>query len=165
MINTTKYSETAAFEFNPFKPEGIKSVIRTAKENEREMVDAQTGEYLFVTSAGKTKEVLHDPAMYTKVFKTSISMYELSIPANNLFHYICQTLTRMQTSIYIDCKDFLKEFNYKPKSKKLYYQAITELIERNIISKRAKQTSCYWINMNIIFNGDRTKLVSTEECK
>jgi len=40
----------------------------------------------------------------------------------------------------------------------MYYLAVTELSERNVIKKKAGFQRCFWINANIIFNGDRTKI-------
>jgi len=52
----------------------------------------------------------------------------------------------------------LKFAGYKEKSRLTYYRAVEGLLKANIISRKTGGGVCYWVNPNILFNGDRTKL-------
>lgn len=148
----------------PFDVEGIKRTIRTTKEDEQKMVDPDTGEYLYVRRIPKTNEVLHDTFTYTKIFHTKqLNIKGLSTPAFYLFYYITQSLRMLQDSICIDEDVFLNEYGYSKGSRRLYYKAALELIDAKIIAKRAGSSKCFWINPNIIFNGNRIKLYKEEK--
>lgn len=105
------------------------------------------------------REVVHDSLPYTKFFKPGANgVKHLSIPASNLFNLICARLEINSKQICLNEDDFIDHFGYAKGSKRLFYKAVIELAGHDIIKKKAKFARCYWINANIIFNGDRTKI-------
>lgn len=142
-----------------FKPQLITERQITSREDERETVDTTTGEIYMMRKIPHNRMVKHDGAIYTKLFRGNITNFtELSIPAYKLFLYICNILRPNSCEVYIDSEDFLIQCGYTKTSKRVFYQAIEELAIHNTIIKKANTDKSYWINTNILFNGDRTKL-------
>mgnify|MGYP003519967495 FL=1 len=133
-INATmsvQFKELPNYTSNPFPIEGIQSVIRTTREGEQEMVDPKTGELYVMKKIPSSREILHDSYTYTKLFKQSpVKIASFSVPAFNLFYFIAMNLKIRQTEVCIDEELFLTEFGYSKSSRRLYYQAVIELIEK-----------------------------------
>ncbi len=107
----------------------------------------------------KGKTILVDSARYTKLFKNSgMILATLSDSSIKMFMYIHENLGINCDYVCIMREDYLKCFGYAPNNKYAYYQAIEGLLQANIMKKKSDSTTCYWINPDIIFNGDRTKL-------
>lgn len=150
-----------SYEDYPFKIEGIINRIFTLKEDERVFEDTKTGQLVSLKAISKTKNVKHDSSSYTKVFKKPMAEFkDLSVPASNLLYLIISKLEINCPFICVHEDDFFEHCNYAKGSVRLYYKAVTELIDRNVIKKKSGFTRCFWINANIIFNGDRTKIQS-----
>ena len=142
-----------------FYPEGITMKRRVTKEDEVEVRHPTTDELFLLKKVPKSFATPHDPVFYTKVYRHSSEMVKsMSVPAFNLFYFIIRSLTVNQIHIFISDTDFLNEYGYSASSKRLYYSAVAELIKSNIIAKKSGSSKCYWINPNIMFNGDRTKI-------
>lgn len=107
----------------------------------------------------KGRTIIVDNASYNKVFKgNSTVLMNMPEPAAKMFYYITERLKPNSNQICIVRDDYLKFAGYKPNGNLTYYRALDGLLEANIIARMAGNTTCYWINPNIIFNGDRTKL-------
>lgn len=103
-----------------------------------------------------------DTAKYSKLFKNSSkAIANLSDTALKLFMYIHEHLEINSDVICIIREEYLAYYGYAPNNKYAYYQAIEGLLKAEIITKKAGSTVCYWVNPNVIFNGDRTKLKNT----
>lgn len=97
--------------------------------------------------------------MYSKLFKDcGMLIANLNEAAIKMFMYIHENLGINADCICIMKEDYLKHYGYAATNKYTYYQAIEGLLKAGIMAKQAGSTTCYWINPNIIFNGDRTKL-------
>lgn len=106
---------------------------------------------------GQTRPI--DTAKYSKLFKNSgIVIANLSDAAIKMFMYIHENLGVNTDIICIMREDYLKFYGYAPNNKYAYYQAIDGLLKAEIMTKKADSTTCYWVNPNVLFNGDRTKL-------
>lgn len=148
-----------SYEEYPFKVTGIKNRVYTLKEEERIFADQNSGELVVLKAIPKTKEVKHDGVTYTKVFQTPMMQFKnLSVPASNLLYLIISKLEINSTFLCLNEDDFFTHCGYAKGSVRLYYKAVTELIGMNVIKKKAGFSRCFWINANIIFNGDRTKI-------
>lgn len=157
-LSNTEYKTLPSYEESPFSPEGIVERIYLLKEDEQEIFNDKTGEIFLVRKVPKNKQVKHDSASYTKLFRGEIKIKDFSIPAFNLFYFICSALKPNQKEVIIEEDIFLSEMGYSKGSKRLYYKALTELIDKKILAKKARALRTYWINMNVIYNGDRTKI-------
>lgn len=143
----------------PFEVEGIEYRSYVTKEDEELAVSQTTGELYVVKKMPKGKRVIHDKKAYTKFFLDNANLIiNLSVPASNMLYMIMSKLAPGSLEICVTEDDFIDYCGYKRGSKRLYYQAIAELVELNVIKRKARFMRCYWINANIIFNGDRTKI-------
>lgn len=107
----------------------------------------------------KGKTIPHDPAKYSKLFKDfSMVIANLNEASIKMFMYIHEHIDINNDVVCIMKEDYLKHYGYAPTNKYTYYQALEGLLRADIIRKKAGSSVCYWINPNIIFNGDRTKL-------
>jgi len=142
---------------NPFKPEGIVDRAFEPKEESKIWVDPETGESYNVTKIVTGKTELHDPMMYTKVYMSAfLHLNDLNYSAVKVFNYMVHTLKSNRDTVYLNCADV--ELNCKI-SQASYYTAIKALIEAKVIAKKVGSTMEFWINPNILFNGNRTKIV------
>lgn len=160
MIDRTAFKNLAMYDQYPFDIQGIGSRVYTEKKEESIAVETTTGEAFVLKRLPKSREVKHDSFPYTKFFKTAASeLRNLPLPASNMLYLIISKLEINCTYICVNEEDFLSHFGYSMKSKRLYYDAITSLIDAQIIKKKAGFSRCYWVNANIIYNGDRTKII------
>jgi hypothetical protein len=107
----------------------------------------------------KNKTILCDTAQYTKLFngKTSILM-GLSEPAMRMFYYITDVLKPNRDEVSIHKELFFEFAGYKTDSRLPYYRAIEGLLSVEIIARKAGSTTEFFINPDVVYNGDRTKL-------
>lgn len=153
-----EFSVLPIYEEYPYRIDGITERSYITAEQETLVRDDKYPDKLFsLKEIPKGKRVLHDSRVYTKVF-TDIQIKNLSVPASNLLYMIIARLSINSCSICIDEEDFTNHCGYKKNSRRLYYQAVAELVKLEIIAKRAGMRRCYWVNANVIFNGDRTKI-------
>jgi hypothetical protein len=160
-MSNTKFSLLPSYENYPetFKPEGIEERTYIRRGTEVEMADKETGDIRLFQEIDQSRRTLHDSWIYTKLFRNkNIEIRDLSVPGFNLFYYVASSLKPLQKDICINENDFLSQFGYKPGSRRLYYQAVTELIGKKVLARKAGMNRCFWINSNVLFNGDRTKL-------
>lgn len=149
-----------SYEHYPFEVDGVINRVYIKKEDEEYGVVKETGREVTIKTLPKTREVKHDSKVYTKFFREeAVKLKDLSVPASNMLYLIIGKLEINSLQICLSEEDFLKHCGYKPGSKRLYYKAIVELEGLNIIKRKGGFLRCYWVNANVIYNGDRTKLV------
>lgn len=150
----------ASHEEYPFMIDGITKKIYTLKSDEEKWVNVDTGQLSVMKNYDRTKEVDHDSLPYTKLFRPSTDkiLKNLSVPGSNMFYMIAARIDINSKHICINEEDFAAHCGYSKLSKRLYYQAVGELCHKSIIKRKAGFSRCYWVNANIIFNGDRTKI-------
>lgn len=143
----------------PFQVEGVGYRSFVPKEGEDIAVGRDTGELYVVRKVPQSKRILHDGKSYTKFFTdAAIKLKDLSVPTSNLIYLIIARLSVNSLEVCITEEDYIDHCGYKKNSRRLYYQAVSELINLNVIKKKAGFRRCYWVNANMIFNGDRTKI-------
>jgi len=143
----------------PFILDGLEERIYVTKEDEHLVTVQETGKTFVMKELPQSRQRTHDSKTFTKLFHDGVSILKnFSTPSSNMLFYITCNLGINQKHIFITEADYLNFCGYSPVSKRLYYQAISELVEKEVIKKRAGFTRSYWINPNILFNGDRTKL-------
>lgn len=107
----------------------------------------------------KGKTIPVDSAKYSKLFKNyGMILANLNEASIKMFMYIHEHLAVNTDHICIRKEDYLKYYGYALTNKYTYYQALEGLMKADIMKKKADSSVCYWVNPNIIFNGDRTKL-------
>jgi hypothetical protein len=142
---------------NPFKVLGITKRIYTTKEDEIESVNTDTGEMLIIKKLPKSKEVIHDGMVYTKLFHIDYEcIMGLGVHSLRLLMYCAYNARANSDSIFISIDDCLQRCNFKRTS---YFLAINELCDAKIIARMLGRDYQYWINPNVFFNGNRVRLV------
>lgn len=155
---TPKITDFETFHLSPFTVE-IGSRLIAPKVDHKVVEDKESGKMYGMYELPKGATVLHDSAKYTKLFKeTSLILSSLTEPATKMFYYICEHLKVGSDEICIFKDDYLAFYSYKAANKFAYYRAIEGLLKSCIIARKAGSTTCFFINPNILFNGDRTKL-------
>lgn len=145
-----------AYISNPFKPEGIVDRSFSPNEETKIWVDPETGESYNVTKVVTGKTELHDPMMYTKVYLSAfMHLNDLPYSAVKVFNYMVHTLRSNRDTVYLNCADIEAQCKISQAS---YYTAIKALIEAKIIARKVGSSMEFWINPNVLFNGNRTRL-------
>lgn len=159
-IEKVDFKLLGSYDEYPFPIEGIGKKIYTLKSDERQWADLSSGELMIVRPTDNNKEVDHDSLSYTKLFRNPSKevLKNLSIPASNMFFMISCNIDINSKHICISEEDFASHCGYSAGSKRLYYQAIGELCVKGVLKRRSGFSRCYWVNANIIYNGDRTKI-------
>lgn len=148
--------EYGSFPESPYVVELQSKYVQASPEHREVEIDGKL-HGLYEIPKGRTIPV--DVSRYTKLFKgTSPILSILSDASIKMFLYIHENLGVNQDFVCIMREDYLKCYGYAPNNKYAYYQAIEGLLAADIMKKKADSTTCYWINPNVLFNGDRTKL-------
>jgi hypothetical protein len=153
---TPKISEYESKNESPYTVEIHSKYLQAAPEHRAVEID---GILHGIYEIPKGKTVSIDTAMYSKVFKGNTSvLMEMSEPAAKMFYYILENIQTNRDEICILREDYLKFAGYKIGARLTYYRAVEGLLYARIISRKTGSGMCYWVNPNILFNGDRTKL-------
>ena len=164
--NIVKVSESQKYKSNPFLESGIikmdkgKSTV-IAGSTKNILVDSESGEVQGVTILHKYKEV--DKTQFVKLFVNEVSaLFDLSKTGLKTFGYILTSLRPNDDIIYIYLPDLLKYAEWG--STVPAYRGLGELIANKIIAPSVKPNMWY-INPNIVFNGDRVLFVKEYRLK
>jgi len=161
-LKVSKVSETKKFTNNPFLnnngnfvklDRGKKTII--AGSTKKIIVDSETGEMEGVTIMHKYKEV--DRSAFIKFFVEEISaLFGLTKTGLKTFGYILTCLRINNDSIYIHIPKLM--IYAKWGSSVMAYRGLGELIANKIIAPSV-EPNIWFINPNIVFNGDRIAFV------
>lgn len=151
---------------NPFEAVGVETRTRYKHGEQREVFDTDDGSVKRLSELDQTLTYKVDTAPFVKVFTSSLSENKfLSIPGTRLYWYVLEQLRPGKDQVLIDIHGFLDSSGYaKPESETKqrstvhYYRAITELLDKRYLSRRAGAPQTFYVNLNKFFNGDRTKL-------
>ena len=164
------------------KPEGIKNVIKYAKnpfinsdiikiDQERRqilagttknvLVNTETGETEGITLLARYKEV--DKSQFVKLFINEVSvLFDLSKAGIRVFGYVLQCLRVNKDEIFINIPELIKYCKYKTTPQA--YRGLAELVKNKIIAMSSRY-SFWYINPNIVFNGDRIMFIKEYRIK
>lgn len=107
----------------------------------------------------KAVNIVVDPKPYTKMFHGNTAvLIALSESAMRMFYYICDNIQPGKDDICIMMEDYFQFAGYSGNSRLTYYRAVEGLLKAAIISRKAGYNNCFFVNPDVIFNGDRTKL-------
>lgn len=100
-----------------------------------------------------------DEALFTKIFREGIvSMNGLSARGTKVWYYICDVLEVGHTSFHFMPGRCLTHTGYKTRGNIL--SGLAELLEADIIA-RSEDSSLYFINPAVMFNGNRVTFAKT----
>lgn len=106
----------------------------------------------------KKNDIRHrfeDGYKFTKIFHSSASsiLKNLNLPGYKILTYIMFNLEQEALEISLE-RDKVKEW-LGVSQHKSYYSGIESLLENDVIARKAGELSFFWINPNIVFNGQR----------
>ena len=162
--NLDKGGVTSAprYEESPFLQEAISTVENNrgfktlVASSPMVLVDPKTGDSstgAFITRALRTV----DQDQFIKIYKSHVStLFGLSKSGKRLFEYVVGAMRVNDDKILVDLEEARKFCNYKHKSS--LYDGIAELLAANIVAMSTR-ANVWFINPNIVFNGDRMRFV------
>lgn len=130
------------------------------RETEALMTNKETGEESDVVIMEKSKlptkpqfAFISDTLSYDKLF-SGFDISKLSSPAICVLQFIRSTIKPKQHVISIYPKDCMEKYQWGSKTN--YYNAIANLLENEVLFVKAGVDNQYFLNVNKIYNGDRT---------
>ena len=144
------------YEDNPFPIEGIKSKWRNLEAGEYLVSREDTGE-AFIQRELKTAQVEVDTLPYTKFFHSLQDIVsELTTTETKILMYIFKVLKPNKNEVTLQVQKCIEYCGWT--SANNFYLGARQLIDHKIIAKSVKGNTTYWINANLLFNGDRKKI-------
>jgi hypothetical protein len=140
----------------PIKEGVIKECFKRIEGGDYELADTSSGEINVFRKAAKNKRVLVDTANYVKIYKGALSvLMTLNKLSLVTFWYIAVNLKPHQDTIYLDSEVVGSECGFK---RTAFYDAIKELVDKNIIARKKGSSVEFFVNTNYVFNGSRLKI-------
>ncbi len=126
------------------------------KLDDTRIADPDTGEMRQVYGHIYTKTLV-DSGRFIKLYVNSMSsIFSLQKAGGKVLTYICQNLGIGQDYVDIDIKDCMFILGYTRQS---VYNGLDNLLLAGIIA-RSNSRVRYWINPNVIFNGNRLRIIN-----
>jgi hypothetical protein len=142
---------------SPYRYMNIEERIFTTKENEELTTNMDTGELFVIKRVSKDKKVMHDSLVYTKLFQDSVrQLCELSSPGVKVLLYGMAMVKPLSEVVILNGPDVMLFCNI---GKTSFYDGITELLDKRILSKKLGSSIEFWFDPNIFFNGNRARLI------
>ncbi|WP_085537220.1 replication/maintenance protein RepL [Massilibacteroides vaginae] len=167
-MKNIKFSDFPSNSENPFMNKAIEqigqSTVRryrsstgTSKNAILHAVDTNTGQIVGHTAFIRQIEVDEQEFIkfYLKEFKAFCGLSE---KAMKIFNYVLKQLKPNTDEFLFIMPDCINDTGYKTKTS--IYQGLTELIQAEVIAK-GKTDVLYYINPNMIFNGNRLTFART----
>lgn len=154
-----KLSDFPVYEKFPFYPPAGQFRIKKTSSKSISVIDNDSGEVLggdisVDVVGGKW---VYDPRKFTKVYKDADQMLnKLSIPALRVFNYIRHNLGKQEFTILVNLRECAEWCGYA--HTKDATRGIIDLIDMGIIARKTGGGGEYYINPNILFDGDATKV-------
>ena len=146
------------FKNNPFVETEIVVVNKRLVSSGYEVIDKTTGEVLDFGEEHKIGYFKLDKKKFTKVYDEAIySIRDMKIAGIKVLCYLMTILSRDTDYIVFNNKECMEFCGYT--SSKDVYKGLVELIEKDFLAKKTGHNE-YFINTNLIFKGDRTKIAS-----
>jgi len=155
-----KYTENPFLSSEIIKiDQGRRQVLAGTTKNV--LVNTETGETEGITLLARYKEV--DKSQFVKLFINEVSMlFDLSKAGIRVFGYVLQCLQINKDEIFINIPELMKYCNYKQSNQA--YKGLAELVKNKIIAMSSRY-SFWYINPNIVFNGDRIMFIKEYRIK
>lgn len=165
-MKIVKISEAQKHNENPFLDQNVLQIERGNKSiitggSNKVLVDVKTGETEAISLLHKFKEV--DKTTFVKLYVNEVSaLFDLTKAGLKAFGYVIDALKINNDSIYINIQKMMVDCGYK--TKKPIYRGLSELVSNKIIAM-SKDPNVWFINPNIIFNGNRIAFIKEYEMK
>jgi hypothetical protein len=142
-------------DINPFPMPDISEKVYIKKTKVVTLVNNQSGETTDMIEHAREYMSLHDGAAYVKLFRYGFTVLgRLSKRGTTLLCYVMSALKPGQNTVRISQGDVVTHFSALKGGN--FYSAVTNLLEWGVIA-RTTEPEVYYINANIVFNGDRRK--------
>ena len=142
---------------SPYRIEGVEERIFTTKENEELAINQDTGEYYTMRKVAKNKKILHDSLTYTKLYIHSVKrLMDLSPSALKIMMYGMSVVRPLSMVVVLNQPDVCVFCGI---SLSTYNNAMYELLNSKILSKKLGSYIEFWFDPNVFFNGNRVKLI------
>ena len=166
MINLTKIKNAQKYFESPFIKEAVFRIDPKRKtviigKGDQLIVDASTSEVNGIGLFHQFKMV--DKEQFTKIYTSEVgALFNLSKSGLRVFGYLLKAMRMNRDSVYLDAAEIARECGYKSD-----YQAVRGLIEltNNSIIAKSNKPKVWWINPNVIFNGDRIAFIKQYKIK
>jgi hypothetical protein len=159
-MTPARIKDFTAYPDNPFSVPDIVQKTHVRKSRTDQFTNKSTGEVFDLLTQAKEYVDYHDSGRYIKLFHGSIGVVaDLGIRGVALLCYVMANLKPGVSVIELPRKVITADPRYSTLRGGGYYVGITDLLSHGIIARVASASECYYINANILFNGDRKKLV------
>lgn len=141
---------------SPYRFDGIEERSFMTKSDETLTVNPETGEYYTMRKVSKDKTILHDSFVYTKLFVDNAKkLMSLSPSAIKVLLYGMATVKPMSEIVVLNNPDVCV---FCEISSSTFNNAIYELLNSKILSKKLGSNIEFWFDPNVFFNGNRVKI-------
>ena len=143
---------------SPFKLYGIEEKHYVTRQDE-EVMQLTDGDDLYaVRKIPKSKMQMHDSLPYVKLFTDAWSHFrELSPLATKVIVYAVSNMRPLSQVVLLNPPDIMVQCSIK--SPNTVRGAVEDLIEHHIIAQKLGSNIEFWINPNVLFNGNRLRLL------
>lgn len=166
MADITKVSKAVKHKKNPFIGDSYLKIDRGNKSvivggTKQVLVNTENGETEGIALLHKYKQV--DKTQFVKLFVNEVqALFDLTKTGLKVFGYVLQSMKINGDDIYIHIPELQEFCGYK--TTKQVYKGLAELIANQIIAKSEK-ANIWYINPNVVFNGDRIAFIKEYRMK
>ncbi|HUM53516.1 MAG TPA: hypothetical protein PK431_16980 [Chitinophagales bacterium] len=158
--NAEKYSKNPFLTDEILKIDSGKKMI-IAGSTKQVLVDTDSGQIDGITLLHKYKEV--DRTQFVKLYVNEIqSLFDLSKTGLKVFGFVVNSMRINTDEIYISITKLMQYCGYRNKTQ--VYKGLAELIGNKIIAM-SEDTNLWYVNPNVVFNGDRIAFVKEYRLK
>jgi hypothetical protein len=149
-----KYAVSPFLKEEVFKVDSKKKTIIAGKSSQV-MLNANTGTLEGITLLHRFTEV--DRERFVKIFTNEVGfLFELSKSGLKVFSYLVTIVKQDTDEVYLHIPELMEYCGYS--SKNQAYRGLSELISNKIIAM-SDRNNIWYINPNILFNGDRIAFI------
>jgi len=155
-----KISDFRQYESSPFPISGMEQKVVTKPGKTATMVSGDGAE-MYLQEAGKERSIVHDQEQYVKVFKYGLdTMKHLNQRSLCLVMMIMAHIQPRRNTVELT-RAKAEAFSSKLAGAS-YYVAVVGLLDLGVIARTSNKKT-FFVNPNMIFNGDRRGLIKTKE--
>ena len=145
---------------NPFVIPDVKLKVIVSKARSDSFTNKSTGEVFDLVTDAKQYIDYHDSARYVKVFSGSATIIaDLGIRGVAMLCYIIENVKPGKDTIELARKIITRDNRYTTLRGGGYYVGITDLLSHGVIARVQNMPEHFYVNTNVLFNGDRKRIV------
>ena len=160
MEKIIRLTASKKYEFNPFIEGGVLKIDKGKKTiiaggTKDVMMNTETGEVTGMALLHRVKEI--DKTQFIKIYIDEVkSLFDLSKTGIRTFNYILTCMRMNEAQIYLNIHKLVEYAEWTNTTQA--YKGLGELIANSIIAPSC-QPNIWFINPNVIFNGDRIAFI------